>query len=41
MYRPYERMEEWEDAQERAGEFLAAYTGRVTNPSGELPGASA
>ncbi len=32
MYRPYERMEDWEDFEERAGEFAPAYTGRVTNP---------
>jgi nitroreductase len=32
MYRPYERMEEWEDFAERAGAFADAYTGRVTNP---------
>ena len=33
-------LEEWEDADERAGAFLDAYTGRVTNPSGEMPGGS-
>jgi nitroreductase len=33
MYRPYERMEDWEDFAERAGAFAEAYTGRVTNPS--------
>ena len=32
MYRPYERMEEWDDFAERAGAFADAYTGRVTNP---------
>lgn len=37
MYRPFERLEQWEDADERAGEFRDAYTGRVTNPSGQLP----
>jgi nitroreductase len=40
MYRPYERIDAWEDADERAGAFLDAYTGRVTNPSGEMPGPS-
>jgi nitroreductase len=38
MYRPYERMQDWEDFEERAGTFSDAYTGRVTNPSGQLPG---
>jgi hypothetical protein len=32
MYRPHERMEDWEDFEERAGAFASAYTGRVTNP---------
>jgi hypothetical protein len=32
MYRPHERMEDWEDFEERAGAFAPAYTGRVTNP---------
>lgn len=37
MYRPNERMDEWEDFEERAGEFKDAYVGRVTNASGVLP----
>lgn len=37
MYRPFERMEEWDDVEQRAGAFQAAYTGRVTNPGGVLP----
>jgi nitroreductase len=37
MYRPEQRMEEWEDFQERAGAFADAYTGRVTNPGGAMP----
>ncbi|MGH2915163.1 MAG: nitroreductase family protein [Solirubrobacteraceae bacterium] len=41
MYRPYEEMREWSDFDERAGAFADAYTGRVTNPSGELPRARA
>jgi nitroreductase len=32
MYRPYARIEEWDDFAERAGAFADAYTGRVTNP---------
>lgn len=37
MYRPFEHMEDWDDVDERAGAFKAAYTGRVTNPAGVLP----
>lgn len=39
MYRPHERIEEWEDVDERAGAFKSAYTGRITNPGGVLPNA--
>jgi len=40
MYRPYESMEQWDDVDERLGEFRHAYTQRVTNPSGVLPQSS-
>jgi len=35
MYRPEHRMEDWEDFEERAGDFKDAYTTRVTNPSAQ------
>ncbi|MGH2872754.1 MAG: hypothetical protein ACRDL5_09895 [Solirubrobacteraceae bacterium] len=38
MYRPYADMREWDDFEERAGEFADAYTGAVTNPSGRIAG---
>jgi nitroreductase len=37
MYRPFEHMENWDDIDQHAGAFKAAYTGRVTNPAGVLP----
>ncbi|HZE05738.1 MAG TPA: nitroreductase family protein [Solirubrobacteraceae bacterium] len=37
MYRPFASIDEWDDADERAGEFRQAYTGRVTNPGGVIP----
>ncbi|HEY5429937.1 MAG TPA: nitroreductase family protein [Solirubrobacteraceae bacterium] len=37
MYRPFADIREWDDFAQRAGEFQDAYTGRVTNPSGQLP----
>jgi nitroreductase len=37
MYRPFEHMEDWDDLDDRAGTFTAAYTGRVTNSAGALP----
>ncbi|MGH2858475.1 MAG: nitroreductase family protein [Solirubrobacteraceae bacterium] len=40
MYRPHADMRVWDDFTERAGPFQDAYTGRVTNPSGELPATS-
>jgi len=38
MYRPQADIRKWEDFEERAGQFAEAYTGRITNPSGRLPG---
>jgi nitroreductase len=40
MYRPHERMEDWEDIDERAGAFKDAYTGRITNPDAGPPDAA-
>tara|TARA_Y100001934_G_scaffold276211_1_gene372227 strand:- start:741 stop:1550 length:810 start_codon:yes stop_codon:yes gene_type:complete len=37
MYRTQENIAEWDDAEEKFGDWLAAYTGRITNPGGELP----
>ncbi len=37
MYRGSAVAEEWEDMDEKLGEWREAFTGRVTNPSGKLP----
>lgn len=37
MYRHVESAADWDDADERLGEWKDAYTTRVTNPSGRLP----
>ena len=37
MYRGTERMGDWEDAEEKAGDWLAAFDGPTPNPDGELP----
>jgi nitroreductase len=37
MYRGDENMADWEDAEEKAGEWLEAFTGSHPNPGGKLP----
>ena len=36
MYRNAERVEEWDDAEDKCGEWLAAFTGAEPNPSGRF-----
>ncbi|MGB0384918.1 MAG: nitroreductase family protein [Ardenticatenaceae bacterium] len=37
MYRDSEEPEDWKDADQRLGKWKEAFTGRVTNPSGQYP----
>jgi len=36
MYRNTEMVEEWDDAQEKCGEWYSAFAGHEPNPSGQL-----
>ncbi len=37
MYRPFETIDEWEDAADRVGDWGPAFSSRVSNPGGKLP----
>jgi len=37
MYRNSERIEDWDDAEEKLGDWMDAFTGPVSNPGGKLP----